>query len=87
MAALAMALALAACGADSYESLSEDIDKLMAEQIPMSADDKAQVMSLRERAEQLHGDGKSEESVEALKQARRIFEMAEDAELLRKSEG
>ena len=67
--------------------MSEDIDKLMAEQIPMSADDKAQVMSLRERAEQLHGDGKSEESVEALKQARRIFEMAEDAELLRKSEG
>jgi hypothetical protein len=82
-----MVLVLAACGADSYESLSEDIDTLLAEQIPMSADDKARIMSLREQAEQLHGDGKSEESVEALKQARRIFEAAEDAELLRKSEG
>lgn len=85
--ALAMALVLAACGADSYESLTEEIDKLMAEQIPMTDEQKAQIATLREQADQLHGVGKADESVEALKEAHEIIKKAEDAALLGKSEG
>ena len=83
----ATVLSLAACGSDSYESLSSDVDTLLAEQIPLAADDKARVMGLRERAGELQQAGKSEESMEALKEARRILETARDADLLRKSEG
>jgi hypothetical protein len=86
-AGLFIVLALAACGTDTYESVSKDIDELMAENVPLTAESKAQVMSLREQAERLQQEGKTEDSVAALKQARDIIEYAKDADLLRKSEG
>jgi len=84
---LAMTLALAACGTDTYESVSEDLDKLQAKEISLTAEDSAGVTALRATAEELHRDGKSEDAVQALKEARRIIESAQDADLLRKSEG
>lgn len=87
LAAAAIFLALVACGSDSYESVSRDIDALMGEKIPVSAEDEARVAGLRERAEELQRAGQSEESVEVLKEARGILEKAKDADLLRKSEG
>jgi hypothetical protein len=87
VAALATILVLAACGTDTYESVSKDIDELIAEQVPLTAKAQAQVMTLREQGEQLQRDGKIDESIKALKQALSIIEKAKDAELLRKSEG
>lgn len=84
---LTMVLALAACGSDTYESVSEDVDELLSKQIPLTTEDSARITSLRESAEQLHRDGNSEDSVKALKEARKIIEKARDADLLRKSEG
>lgn len=86
-AALAMLLALAACGTDTYESVSKDLDELMAGQDVLTAEDKARVMALREEGAQLHGDGKIEDSVKALTQARDIIQRAKDAALLGKSDG
>lgn len=87
VAAFAIVLALAACADDTYESVSKDIDQLMAEQIPLTTEAEAQIMTLREQGEQLQREGKTEDSVSALKQARDIIEKARDADLLRKSEG
>lgn len=87
VAAFAVVLALAACAEDTYESVSKDIDELIAEQVPLTTEDKAQVMTLREQGEQLQREGKAEDSVSALQQARDIIERARDADLLRKSEG
>lgn len=87
VAALAIVLGLAACADDTYESVSKDIDKLMTQQILLTDEDNAQIMTLREQGEQLQQDGKTGESVSALKQARDIIEKAKDADLLRKSEG
>lgn len=86
-AAFAIVLALAACADDTYESVSKDIDQLMAEQIPLTTEAEAEIMTLREQGEQLQREGKTEDSVSALKQARDIIEKAKDADLLRKSEG
>lgn len=85
--ALALILAVTACGTDTYESVSEAIDRYLEKPVPLTAEDTSRVMSLRETAEQLHRDGKSEESVNALKQAREIIKKARDADLLIKSEG
>jgi hypothetical protein len=86
-AAFAIVLALTACADDTYESVSKDIDQLMAEQIPLTTEAEAEIMTLREQGEQLQREGKTEDSVSALKQARDIIEKAKDADLLRKSEG
>lgn len=86
-AALTMLLALTACGSDTYESVSKDLDELMAGQVSLTTDDKAQVMALREKGAQLHSEGKAEESVKALNQARDIIQRAKDAALIGKSDG
>jgi hypothetical protein len=86
-AALTIIIALAACADDSYESVSKDIDQLMAEQVPLTAEYQAKIASLREQAEQLNQEGKADESVAALKKARELIEHARDADLIRKSEG
>jgi hypothetical protein len=86
-AVLAVLLALAACGSDTYESVSKDLDELMAGQVSLTTEDKAQVMALREKGAQLHSDGKAEESVKALTQARDIIQRAKDAALIGKSDG
>ena len=80
-------LALSACTSDSYESLTHDINELLQKGISMTAEDKDKVMQLRSEGERLHKDGKTQESLEALKQARQILQRAKDADLLRKSEG
>jgi len=87
IATLAMVLALAACGTDTYESVSKDIDELMAENIALTTENKAEIAALREKAEQLQSDGKSEDALQALEKARAIIKYAKDADLLRKSEG
>jgi voltage-gated potassium channel Kch len=86
-ATLAMVLALAACGTDTYESVSKDIDELMAENIALTTENKAEIAALREKAEKLQSDGKSEDALQALEKARAIIKYAKDADLLRKSEG
>lgn len=82
-----VALAVAACTADSYESLMQDVDELLKKDISVPAEDRSKVMQLRSEGERLHNDGKTQESLEALKQARQILQRAKDADLLRKSEG
>lgn len=82
-----VALTLAACGSDTYESVSKDIDDLLASGVQLTAEDSARVENLRATAEQLHGQGKSEDSIQALKEARQLIETTKDADLLRKSEG
>ena len=84
---VSIALALAACTADSYESLMQDVNELLQKDISIPAEDKDKVMQLRSEGERLHKDGKTQESLEALKQARQILQRAKDADLLRKSEG
>lgn len=86
-AALGIALAFAGCSADSYESVMQDVNALLQKDISMPAQDKNKVMELRSAGERLHKDGKTQESLEALKQARQILQRAKDADLLRKSEG
>ncbi len=86
-AALAMVLALVACGTDTYESVSKEINELAAKEIPMTVEDQAQFALLREQGEEFQRAGKTEESIKALKQALQIIEMAQDAELLGKSDG
>lgn len=87
VATLVTVLALIGCADDSYESVSREIDQLMAEQIILSDQDKTRVTALRDQAEQLKQAGKTDESVSALKQAREIIQTAKDADLIRKSEG
>ncbi len=84
---VSIALALAACTADSYESLMQDVNELLQKDISIPAEDKDKVMQLRSEGERLHKDGKTQESLEVLKQARQILQRAKDADLLRKSEG
>ena len=82
-----VALAFAACTADSYESLMQDVNELLQKDISIAADDKDKVLQLRSEGERLHKDGKTQASLEALKRARQILQRAKDADLLRKSEG
>ncbi len=82
-----VALAVAACTADSYEAVMQDVNDLLQKDISIPAEDKDKVMQLRSEGERLHKDGKTQESLEALKQARQILQRAKDADLLRKSEG
>ena len=86
-AALIIITALAGCADDSYESVSKEIDQLMAEKIPLTAEYQAKIATLRDQAEQLKQEGKTDESVAALKKARELIEYARDADLIRKSEG
>jgi hypothetical protein len=81
------ALAVAACTSDSYESVMQDVAELLQKDIPMPAQDKEKVMQLRSEGERLHKDGKKQESLKALEEAREILQRAKDADLLRKSEG
>jgi polyhydroxyalkanoate synthesis regulator phasin len=87
VAAIVTVLALGGCADDSYESVSKEIDQLMTQGIFLSEEDKTRITALRNQAEQLQQAGKADESVSALKQARKIIETAKDADLLRKSEG
>lgn len=80
-------LAVTACSSESYESVSEEIDALLAKPVQISADDKARMTSLREEAEKLHRDGKTADALNALTKARAIIHKAQDAELLGKSDG
>ena len=84
---VAVVLSTAACSDDSYESVAQEINALLQQDIPMPAQDKDKVMQLRGEGERLRKDGKTQESLEALKQARQILRKAKDADLLRKSEG
>ena len=83
---LVLSLVLAGCG-DSYESLTKEVSEMAAKNLPMSDAERAQVESLREQGEEMQQDGKTEEAVAALKQARDILQKAADAELLGKSDG
>lgn len=76
-----------ASGADSYESLTEKIDGLMVEGIPICEEGKTRIATLREQGDQLHRDRKAEASVDALKEVQKLIGMTEDAELYKKSEG
>ena len=84
---VAVVLSIVACSDDSYESVAQEINALLQQDIPMPAQDKDKVMQLRGEGERLRKDGKTQESLEALKQARQILRKAKDADLLRKSEG
>jgi Tfp pilus assembly protein PilN len=84
---VAVVLSIVACSDDSYESVAQEINALLQKDISMPAQDKDKVMQLRSEGERLHKDGKTQESLEALKQAREILQRAKDADLLRKSEG
>ena len=64
-------LAVTACSSESYESVSEEIDALLAKPVPISADDKARMTSLREEAEKLHRDGKTADALNALSKEHR----------------
>jgi hypothetical protein len=85
--ALAFATMLAACAGDDYASVSGQVDELLKKEMSLTADDKKRLSDLLERSKQLHKDGKEQESAEALKQALEILRRAQDADLLRKSEG
>lgn len=84
---VAVVLSIVACSDDSYESVAQEINALLQKDISMPTQDKDKVMQLRSEGERLHKDGKTQESLEALKQARQILRKAKDADLLRKSEG
>ena len=84
---VAVVLSIVACSDDSYESVAQEINALLQKDISMPAQDKDKVMQLRSEGERLHKDGKTQESLKALKQARQILRKAKDADLLRKSEG
>jgi hypothetical protein len=80
-------LALIACSGTDYVSVSKEVDQLLAKDIGLTAEDRTKVMALREQGERLQQEGKAQESLDALKQARKILQQAKDADLLRKSEG
>lgn len=84
---LSLSVALVACSGTDYASVSKEVTQLLAKDIGLTAEDKTKVMALRERSERLRQEGKQQESLEALKQARQILQRAKDADLLRKSEG
>lgn len=84
---LNLGLALIACSGADYASVSKEVNQLLAKDVGLTAEDKTKVMALRDEGERLHQEGKTQESVEALKQARKILQRAKDADLLRKSEG
>ena len=84
---LNLGLALIACSGTDYASVSKEVNGLLAKDIGLIAEDKTKVMALREEGERLHKEGKTQESLEALKRAREILQRAKDADLLRKSEG
>lgn len=84
---LSISLALIACSGTDYVSVSKEVDQLLAKDIGLTAEDRTKVMALREQGERLQQEGKAQESLDALKQARKILQQAKDADLLRKSEG
>ncbi len=85
--ALVFAIMLTACAGDDYASVSGDVDKLLKKDMSLTTDDKTKLNDLLERSKQLYKDGKEQESIETLKQALEILRRAQDADLLRKSEG
>ena len=87
LSVLVLSMVLVGCSSDSYESLTKEVSEMASKQLPMSDADRARVESLREQGEQMQQDGKTEEAVAALKQARDILQKAADAELLGKSDG
>lgn len=87
LSVLVLSMVLVGCSSDSYESLTKEVSEMASKQLPMSDADRARVESLREQGEQMQQDGKTEEAVAALKQARDILQKAVDAELLGKSDG
>lgn len=84
---LSLVLTLAACSGNDYASVSEEVNQLLAKDIGLTAEDRSKVMALREQGERLRQEGKAQESLESMKQARQILKRAKDADLLRKSEG
>ncbi|NIO43458.1 MAG: hypothetical protein GTO41_26885 [Burkholderiales bacterium] len=84
---LNLGLGLLACSGTDYASVAKEVNEMLAKDVALTAEDKSKVMALREEGERLHKEGKAQESVEALKQARDILQRAKDADLLRKSEG
>ncbi len=80
-------MGLLACSGTDYASVSKEVNEMLAKDVALTAEDKTKVMALRAEGERLHQEGKTQESLEALKQAREILQRAKDADLLRKSEG
>lgn len=78
--------ALTACGQGVPEQMDK-IDKMLQTQIPMAPEDRARVESLRAEGERLFKEGKGDDAIKALKEAKKMLEKAADANLLNKSDG
>lgn len=85
--ALAFAILLVGCAGDDYVSVSAQVDKLLKKDMSLTIEDKTKLSELLDRSKRLYKDGKERESIETLKQALEILRRAQDADLLRKSEG
>ena len=77
---------IAGCGSEDPKALAGQVDELLAKNFPMTEEQKAGVMKFTEQANDLLGQGKSEESIQAYNQALAILKEAEDADLFNKSE-
>jgi hypothetical protein len=63
---LNLGLVLIACSGVDYASFSKEVNRLLAKDIGLTAEDKTKVMALREEGERLNKEGKTQESLEAL---------------------
>lgn len=84
--ALFLSANLAGCGDESPDAKLHAIQGLVAKNIPMNEEQKAEVDKFLTEGKRLLAEGKSEESIVALDRAFKVLKYAEDAAMFNKSE-
>lgn len=84
--AIALALALAACGADTPEAKLAKIESLQAKNLEMTEDQKSQVATLLAEGRAAMADGRSTDAGNAFDGALAVLKKAEDAALYNKAD-
>lgn len=77
---------LFACGDESPAAIAKEIDDLMAKNLPMSAEQKAEFNQANENGRAALEAGNNAESAQQLKKALAVLRKAEDAAMFNKSE-
>jgi hypothetical protein len=83
---IVLVLSLAACGPAVPGEMAK-IDKILKTDLPMSPEDRARAENLRAEGERLYREGKGDDVLRLLQEAREIFQRAADANLFNKSDG
>jgi len=77
---------LIACGSSDPKAISKEIAELQAKNFPMTKEQQANFAELMEKGQAMLKEGKTSDSINALKQALAILKKAEDAAMFNKSE-